>query len=469
MKHLKLLIVLAALLLSAVCQAGEAKITITIDSPTSYSFYVSHVENFFSDEEIGYMFNLNGNSHTFSLNLTTSKLVDIKYDQKTIRIFVSPGDAQQISFSGYDPVGTTRFSGSGSSNNTVLKNFQLQFPGEFTNRMYSNEYLPAIFNEEIVNQAGYLSESQYFSYIDDQKRQMKAALSSGSPDSRFRNFFNAWVDYEAAANKILYYHVNKHLFRGAEIASSASKYGVLSGVNINNESALNNTAYVKFLSTYIQYLNLSAQHNIKGIEFNFYELAKLHLQGKPRAFIISKLFFKTYRFGQTDLVQDHFKTFKQGNPYREYNTLLDETFGDSMQFAEEGFAPGFTLPDVNGRMVSLDQYRGKVVYLSFWATWCKPCLKGFEKSIYIRKKLQEKGIVLINISIDKKEEVWKGTMGRIEMPGVNLLASDDSMMKTYGLTSLPVYHIIDKQGKYAYLPEDGMRDIVEEFVKLTRK
>jgi len=43
------------------------------------------------------------------------------------------------------------------------------------------------------------------------------------------------------------------------------------------------------------------------------------------------------------------------------------------------------------------------------------------------------------------------------------------MMKKYNLTSLPVYHIIDKNGQYAFLPTDGVRDIVEEFTKLARE
>jgi len=455
------------MLLPVLSWAGEANITVTVNNPTTSSFYVSHIENFFSDEEIGYMFNLNGNSSTFSISLDAPKFVDIKYDQAIIRLFVQPGDRQQLSFGGYDPLSTIQFSGSGASSNNALKRFMQNYGSDYTNRMYSHEYLPVIFKESLTEQAGILSETQYFSHVDQLKREMQSATAGGG--GQFQSFMKTWLDYEAAANKILYYHVNKYLFRGAELHNAIKTAGALSGVQINNDYALKNPGYVKFLSTYLLALNNGLQHNAKGVEFNFYDLAGKHLQGKTQAFAKTKLLFKTYRFGQTDLAQEQYKSFKRSNPHQEYNSILEKAIGSATEFAEAGFAPDFTLKDENGRTVNLSQYKGKVVYLSFWATWCKPCLKGFEKSYYIRQKLEERGIVLINVSIDKKESTWRSTMQRIKMPGINLLDTSDMMMKKYNLSSLPVYHIINKNGQYAFLPTEGVRDVVEEFTKLARQ
>ncbi len=459
--------VLFCLLFPILVWAGEANITVTVNSPTATSFYVSHVENFFSDEEIGYMFNLSGNSSNFSITLDAPKFVDVKYDQATIRLFVQPGDQQQVIFSGHDPAGTIQFSGSGAGNNNALKRFMQSFGSDYTNRMYSHEYLPTIFKEQLAEQAGMLSEAQYFALVEKTKREMQSATAGGS--GQFQTFMKTWIDYEASANKLLYYHVNKYLFRGAELQNAINSGGSLTGVQVNNDYALKNPGYVKFLSTYILALNNGMKLNNKGVEFNFFELAGKHLQGKAQAFVKTKLLFKTYRFGQTDLAQEQYKSFKLSNRHQEFNALLEKAIGSTTEFAEAGSAPDFTLTDENGRTVSLSQYRGKVVYLSFWATWCKPCLKGFEKSYYIRQKLEAQGIVLINVSIDKKDATWRSTMQRIKMPGINLLDSTDMMMKKYNLTSLPVYHIIDKNGQYAFLPTEGVRDIVEEFAKLARQ
>ena len=117
-------------------------------------------------------------------------------------------------------------------------------------------------------------------------------------------------------------------------------------------------------------------------------------------------------------------------------------------------------------MISLKDFRGQVVYLSFWATWCKPCLKGFEQSETIRQQLVKEGVVLINISIDEDPAVWRKTMQRIPMPGINVLATQQQILQLYGISALPAYYIVNKAGNFTYLPDEGYRDIVDEFKKL---
>ena len=127
-------------------------------------------------------------------------------------------------------------------------------------------------------------------------------------------------------------------------------------------------------------------------------------------------------------------------------------------------APEFTLIDTEGKTVELKDFQGKVVYLTFWASWCQPCLQGFKGSERIREKLAAQGIVLINVTTDKSQEKWRNTMGRIPMPGINLYGgNDDQLKRDYELSKLPAYYIVDKNGNFAYLSEKENRNIFEEF------
>ena len=132
-----------------------------------------------------------------------------------------------------------------------------------------------------------------------------------------------------------------------------------------------------------------------------------------------------------------------------------------------GLAPTFALPNRSGEVVNLEKYKGRVIYISFWATWCKPCLASFMKTERIRLSLQDRGVVLVNVSLDQDEFTWKNTMARIPMPGINLFGgADKSLHNNYDLSKLPAYFIIGKDGKFAYLSDNPNRNIQDEFDRL---
>jgi cytochrome c biogenesis protein CcmG/thiol:disulfide interchange protein DsbE len=67
-------------------------------------------------------------------------------------------------------------------------------------------------------------------------------------------------------------------------------------------------------------------------------------------------------------------------------------------------APDFTVTDINGKTISLSQYRGKVLFLNFWATWCPPCRAEIPDFVDVYEKYKSKGIEILGISLDTKEK-----------------------------------------------------------------
>ncbi len=120
-------------------------------------------------------------------------------------------------------------------------------------------------------------------------------------------------------------------------------------------------------------------------------------------------------------------------------------------------APNFTLKDANGQSVSLADYKGKVVLLNFWATWCGPCgleIPWFEQ---FEQQYKSQGFAVLGVSMD--DDGWPAVKPYIAEHKINyrVLLGNDSVSQLYGgLDALPTTFIIDRDGNIAYPPHVGL-------------
>lgn len=108
-------------------------------------------------------------------------------------------------------------------------------------------------------------------------------------------------------------------------------------------------------------------------------------------------------------------------------------------------AKQFTVQD-SDRKVSLDQFRGQVVVLNFWATWCPPCQEELPSLMSMQKRMRGRGIVVVGVSIDVDGNAYHNFL---KEHGVNFLTVRDPQQKVaglYGTSGWPESYIIDRQG-----------------------
>ena len=110
-------------------------------------------------------------------------------------------------------------------------------------------------------------------------------------------------------------------------------------------------------------------------------------------------------------------------------------------------APDFTLSDAAGRPVSLASFRGKVVLLNFWATWCRPCLEETPWFVEFQEKYRDRNFVVLGVSAD--EEGWSKVRPFVDGHYVNYLVvlGNEDVMQRYGVKSLPETLLIDERGR----------------------
>ncbi len=111
-------------------------------------------------------------------------------------------------------------------------------------------------------------------------------------------------------------------------------------------------------------------------------------------------------------------------------------------------APDFSLTDLSGRALKLSDYRGKVVVLDFWATWCDPCKEEIPHFIALQQKYPEQ-LQLIGLSLDDDEKPVRAFQQQYRMNYPVALATPALAGQYGGILGLPVTFVIDRTGHIA--------------------
>jgi len=110
-------------------------------------------------------------------------------------------------------------------------------------------------------------------------------------------------------------------------------------------------------------------------------------------------------------------------------------------------APNFTLPDLNGKKIELKDYRGKVVFLNFWATWCLTCEEEMPSMENLYKKFKGNSFEILTISIDTEgKQIVAPYMKKFDLTFSALLDPKSKVAKLYRTTGVPETFIINKEG-----------------------
>jgi peroxiredoxin len=110
-------------------------------------------------------------------------------------------------------------------------------------------------------------------------------------------------------------------------------------------------------------------------------------------------------------------------------------------------APDFTLPGLDGKKVSLSDYRGKVVFVNIWATWCPPCVEEMPSMQNLYQKLKSENFEIMAVSIDSQgAKVVAPFMKKYKLTFPALMDSMGTIKRIYKATGVPESYIIDKDG-----------------------
>jgi peroxiredoxin len=118
----------------------------------------------------------------------------------------------------------------------------------------------------------------------------------------------------------------------------------------------------------------------------------------------------------------------------------------SFESAHADQATDFTLPDTQGTEVSLRQFKGRVVYLDFWASWCSPCIDSFPWMEKMQQKYRDQGVVFLAVNVDRKRQDAEKFLSAHPVSFPVVYDSKGTVAKAYKLQGMPSALLIDGSG-----------------------
>lgn len=127
--------------------------------------------------------------------------------------------------------------------------------------------------------------------------------------------------------------------------------------------------------------------------------------------------------------------------------------------------PALSLPDLTGQPRSLDEFAGKVLLVTFWASWCQPCIEEMPSIQRLREEMADAPFAVIGVNVAEAERRVKATVKRLGIEFPILLDRDRAAFKGWGANVLPTAYVLDASGRVRYVgrgPVEWDRaDIVE--------
>ena len=114
-------------------------------------------------------------------------------------------------------------------------------------------------------------------------------------------------------------------------------------------------------------------------------------------------------------------------------------------------APNFTLRSLNGGNLRLQEQRGQVVLINFWATWCGPCREEMPLLDKLHTKYKSLGFTLLGVNVDDNPEAAREVATKLKLSFPVLLDTDKQISKLYDLNSMPSTVLVDRDGRVRYL------------------
>jgi len=421
------------------------QITGVVQNPTGEPIELVYFSDFTGNKREVITLELDAeNRFDVSFEIPAPQSAILRNGRTSIQVFLQPGDQLQLEADAADWINTITFTGDGAPNNNFWVEYQKVLGVQLGSAFFSNAIM--------------VSSSDVFMNVVDSTLGVQLAFLENHAtiadlSEPFRTFFTAEMQY-AAKNRLLGYaatHQRLNQLQEPPVLHQGF-YDFLNKPDLFNDNLLNSEAYSNFLLSYLGYKN-----SIRPTQFSdtlsaneiIFALAAEYIPGQSGEFAQAISINREFSFGEIAQAVALYDKFIASATSQDLKDRVTRTW-DAVQALMPGKpAPDFTLLDINGNEVSLSDFKGKVVYLKFWASWCGPCMRQVPPAAELKKRMaNQQDLVFLYVSIDTDNNAWRSTVDAHGITGIHMVTPgrERGAPALYQVKWIPTFYIIGRDG-----------------------
>ncbi len=429
----KLLLILVAI--AAISCKNEAPIDYAIVSGKILNTEAKELSIASQDRKVREKFAIDSEGN-FSDTLRVMGVYEF-YDGKNYKnYYVEAGNHINITYDAKDFKNTLIFTGSGSevSNYLLAKNVKVgELKGE-RNSIYK------------------LEEAAYKTKCNEIKDAEIVLISTFQGISEaYKTGEKKDIEYEYLNNLNIYQNYHSYYAKNPEFKVSEGFLDELNDIDYNNEDDYFSSPNYKYLVQ--AHFNGLAKKLVESDSIDNY-IATIKVNGAiPNEAIKNNMLSEGSRsLKYTDNMKEYYELFMTTSTNEEDKKTITESYNKLKAVAAGQPSPKFIDYENNaGGTTSLDDLKGKYVYIDVWATWCGPCIGEIPSLKKVEKKYHDKNIHFLSLSIDKAKDhdKWKKMIVDKELGGIQLLADNawkSKFVQDYQINGIPHFILLDPEG-----------------------